>query len=196
MLARQIARDDSDKEKWYRLRELVRDLSLLRGKKFLLASGEWSDYYFDMKPTTLDPEGASLVGDLMLEKIRGLKFDFIGGIEIGAIPVVVAVCVKSYPDFPTRGFFVRDTAKDHGTKKLIDGHIKDGATVIIVDDVTTKGDSAMKAVTAARSRACKVLKVISIVDRQEGATKRFAAEDIEFESIFTTKDFESGGVSS
>jgi orotate phosphoribosyltransferase len=190
MLARQIARVDSNTEKLYRLREIIRALSLLRGEKFLLASGEWSDYYFDMKPTTLDPEGASLVGDLMLNKLRGLQFDFVGGIEIGAIPVVVAVCVKSHQDFPVRGFFVRDTAKDHGTKKLIDGHIKDGATVIIVDDVTTKGDSAMKAVAAVRTRGCKVLKVISIVDRQEGATKRFAAEGIEFTSIFTTADFD------
>jgi orotate phosphoribosyltransferase len=190
MLARQIARVDSNDEKWRRLRQIIREQSLLRGQRFLLASGEWSDYYFNMKPTTLDSEGASLVGDLMLEKLRDLKFDFVGGIEIGAIPVVVAICVKSHDDFPVRGFFVRDKAKDHGTKKLIDGHIKNGGTVIIVDDVTTKGDSAMKAVNAVRDCGCKVLRVISIVDREEGATKRFAAEGIQFESIFKTKDFD------
>ena len=190
MLARQTARFDSSQEKWYRLRQIIRKQSLLRGEKFLLASGEWSDYYFDMKPTTFDPEGASLVGELMFNKVRDLKFDFIGGLEIGAIPVVAAVCIKSWPELPIRGFFVRDAAKDHGTKKLIDGHIWDDATVIIVDDVTTKGNSAMKAVTAARGRGCRVLKVISIVDRLEGATARFAEEGIPFESIFTTKHFD------
>ena len=190
MLARQIARVDSTDEKWHRLRQIIRQQSLLRGERFLLASGEWSDYYFDMKPTTFDPEGASLVGELMFDKIKGLEFDFVGGLEIGAIPVVSSICMKSWPELPIYGFFVRDAAKDHGTKKLIDGHIREGATVIIVDDVTTKGSSAMKAVTAVRSLGCKVLRAISIVDRQEGATKRFAAEGIQFESIFTTKDFD------
>jgi len=190
MLARHRQESDSIIGKLDRLREIIRSNSLIRGKKFLLASGIWSDYYFDMKPTTLDPEGASLVGELLLEKIRDLKFDFVGGIETGAIPVVCAVCVKSFPDFPIRGFFVRDTAKDHGTKKLIDGHIVDEATVIIMDDVTTKGDSAMKAVNAVRNRGCKILKVVSIVDREEGATERFAKEGIPFESLFKTRDFD------
>jgi orotate phosphoribosyltransferase len=190
MLARRPLEHDSSFEKWNRLREIVREQSLIRGKKFLLASGEWSDYYFDMKPTTMDAEGAALVGDLLLEKVRDLRFDFIGGIEVGAIPVVVAVCVKSWPERPLKGFFVRDIAKNHGTKKLIDGHIRDGASVIIMDDVTTKGDSAMKAVAAARGRDCKVIRVISIVDRQEGATERFAKEGIPFDAIFKTKDFD------
>lgn len=190
MLARQIQESDPTFRKRDRLREIIRSNSLIRGKKFLLASVAWSDYYFDMKQTTLDPEGASLVGELLLDKIRDLKFDFVGGIETGAIPVVCAICVKSFPEFPIRGFFVRDTAKDHGTKKLIDGHIADRATVIIIDDVTTKGNSAMKAVTAVKNRGCKVLKVISIVDREEGATERFAKEGIPFESLFKTRDFD------
>jgi orotate phosphoribosyltransferase len=189
MLARQAIDRDSNLEAWHRLRDIIRELSLIRGQKFLLASGEWSNYYFDMKPTTLDAEGASLVGHLLFEKIKHLRFDFIGGIETGAIPVVTAVCVKSWPEMPLRGFFVRDIAKDHGTKKLIDGHIKEGSTVIIIDDVTTKGDSAMKAVAAVRNRDCRILRVLSIVDREEGATERFEKEDIQFESLFKTRDF-------
>src|SRR4051794_489433 len=99
MLARQIQESDSTFRKWSRLREIIRSNSLIRGKKFRLASGAESDYYFDMKPTTLDPEGASLVGELLLERIRDLKFASIGGLEIGAIPVVCAICIKSFPDF-------------------------------------------------------------------------------------------------
>src|SRR4051794_6681106 len=190
MQARQRQESDPTIGKWERLRGIIRSNSLIRGKKFLLASGAESDYYFDMKPTTLDPEGASLVGELLLERIRGLKFDSIGGLEIGAIPVVCAICVKSFPEFPIRGFFVRDTAKDHGTKKLIDGHFEDGTTVIIIDDVTTRGNSAMKVVTAVRNRECKVLKIISVVDREEGATERFRNEGIQFESLFKTRDFD------
>src|SRR4051794_39786315 len=112
MLARQIQESDSTSGKWNRLRNIIRSNSLIRGKEFLLASGAWSDYYFDMKPTTFDPEGASLVGELLLEKVRHLKFDYIGGIETGAIPVVCAICAKSFPEYPIKGFFVRDTAKD------------------------------------------------------------------------------------
>jgi orotate phosphoribosyltransferase len=189
MLA-QISNRDSDLREWSRLRDIIQEQSLTRGKRFLLASGEWSDYYFDMKPTTLDAEGASLVGYLLVERIKHLNFDFIGGIETGAIPVVTALCVKSWPDRHLRGFFVRDIAKNHGTRKLIEGHIKDGSSVIIIDDVTTKGNSAMKAVAAVRSRDCKIVRILSIVDRDEGATERFANEGIKFESIFKTRDFD------
>src|SRR4051794_28937949 len=103
MLARHIQESDSSLRKWERLREIIRSNSLMKGKEFLLASGARSDYYFDMKSTTFDPEGASLVGELLLERVRGLEFDFIGGIETGAIPVVCALCVKSFPEFPIRG---------------------------------------------------------------------------------------------
>jgi orotate phosphoribosyltransferase len=90
---------------------------------------------------------------------------------------------------PIKGFFVRDEAKDHGTKKLIDGYIEDGASVIIVDDVTTKGESALKAVRAVQARECRVVCVVSLVDRLEGARETFEHEGITFRSIFTTEDF-------
>ena len=88
------------------------------------------------------------------------------------------------------GFYVREEIKDHGTQKLIEGFIEDGANVIILDDVTTLGSSVMKAVQAVRDRKCRVVKVITIVDRLEGAAETFSREGLEFVPIFTTKDFD------
>ena len=189
MLAKRVITEDSIHAKRRRLCEIIRQNSLLNDREFVLASGAHSNYYFDMKPTTHDPEGASLVGDVLFDYLSQYEFKYLGGLAAGAIPLVIAVCIRSWPERPIRGFFVRDEAKDHGTKKLIDGFIEDGAPVIIVDDVTTLGGSAMKAVRAVRARGCKVVRVVSLVDRLEGATENFAREGIQFESIFTRDAF-------
>jgi orotate phosphoribosyltransferase len=189
MLARHSIVDDSIYSKRERLRQIIQEKSLLKGKDFVLSSGATSKYYFDMKLTTQDPEGANLVGEVMLDHLAQYDFKYIGGLAMGAIPIIVAVCMKSWPERPVQGFFVRDAAKDHGTRKLIDGLIEDGADVIIVDDVTTKGDSAMKAVDAVRAKGCNVVRVLSLVDRLEGAVANFQRKGIEFESIFDTGAF-------
>jgi orotate phosphoribosyltransferase len=189
MLATRTIPESSIVSKRRRLLEIVRDNSLLKGTEFLLSSGERSNYYFDMKKTTQDPEGINLVADVLFDYLRPLDFQYIGGLATGAIVVMAAVCMKSWPERPIQGFFVRDEAKNHGTKKLIDGFIEDGSSVVIVDDVTTTGDSAMKAVDAVRARGCRVVRVISLVDRLEGAKENFARKGIHFHPIFTTEDF-------
>jgi len=173
-----------------RLRDIIRENSLLKDHNFVLSSGERSNYYFDMKMTTQHPEGVSLVGDVLFDYLRQFEFEYIGGLATGAIAVMVAVCMRSWPERPIKGFFVRDEAKNHGTKKLVDGFIEDGASVIIVDDVTTTGDSALKAVRAVQARGCKIVRVVSLVDRLEGAKENFARKNIDFEGIFTTRDFD------
>ncbi len=116
--------------------------------------------------------------------------DFLGGLASGAIPIITTVAMRSLQGYrPIRGFYVREEVKMHGMMKLIEGFIEDGARVIILDDVTTIGSSAMKAVNAVRDRHCRVTKVISIVDRLEGAAETFKREGIEFTSLFTTRDF-------
>jgi orotate phosphoribosyltransferase len=189
MLAKRVIDEDSIVAKRRRLRDIIYENSLLKDREFLLASGARSNYYFDMKMTTQDPEGALLVGDVLFDYLLQYDFKYLGGLAAGAIAPMLAVCIRSWPDRPIRGFFVRDEAKDHGTKKLIDGYIENGASVIIVDDVTTKGDSAMKAVRAVQQRGCKVVRVVSLVDRLEGAKENFEHAGIRFESIFTTDDF-------
>ncbi len=173
-----------------RLVEIVRRQSLLREGAFRLVSGASSNYFFDMKKTMFDPEGAALVADLLFEMIRDEEVDFIGGIETGAIPIVAVLCRRSWPEKPIRGFFVRKAVKDHGTSRRIDGYIEKGARVVLFDDVTTTGGSVMAAVEAARELGCEILKVVTIVDRLEGAAENFAREGIRFEALLTRRDFE------
>jgi orotate phosphoribosyltransferase len=190
MLAKRTPQKRPDLVKWERLREIIRARSLLRGGEFLLSSGQKSGYYFNMKPTTLNPEGSVLIADLLFDMIADDNARFIGGLAMGAIPIVTAVSIRSWRERPIDGFFVRDEAKDHGTKELIEGSLEDGAQVILLDDVTTAGRSAMKAVKAVRERNCKILKVITVVDRLEGADETFRREQIPFVPLFTRRDFE------
>jgi orotate phosphoribosyltransferase len=172
-----------------RLLGIIRQKSLLQQRDFLLASGRSSSFFFDMKRTMFDPEGAALATDLLFDRIKDEPVDYIGGLETGAIPIVAAVCAKSWPEKPIKGFFVRKQAKGHGTDQRIDGLLENGSRVILFEDVTTTGGSVMQAAAAVRQRDCTILKVIAIVDRLEGADQNFKDAGINFESLFTWRDF-------
>ncbi len=168
-------------------------LRAFRRGRVVLASGKQSDYYFDMKPAMLDPEGAGLLAELILEELQGVSADCIGGIEMGAVPLIAPVAMRS-PDFERylSGFFVRRAVKDHGTKKRIDGTDIAGKTVVILEDVTTTGGSAMDAVNAVQDAGAKVALVLSILDRGEGAAELYAKAGIPFKSLFRAEEFLSG----
>lgn len=174
-----------------RLKQIIAEKSLKTGD-FVLASGARSNYLFDLKTTLLDPEGANIVADLILENLANEDVDAIGGLELGACPIVSAVCVKSYlAGKPIKSFYVRKEKKDRGSNKLIEGcTLNKGDRVVMLEDVTTKGGSVMNAVKAARDEGCVVLKVISVVNRLEGAKENLANEGIILESLFTKDDFE------
>ena len=127
----------------------------------------------------------------MIERLEAVRVDRIGGLEMGAIPVIVAVTHRSASTIrPLPGFFVRKAVKDHGTKRSIEGAADiEGKNVVIVDDVTTTGESAMVAVQAAKNAGATVTLVLSIVDRCEGAEAFYRKRGIPFASIFTAKDF-------
>lgn len=173
-----------------RLLEIIRHKSLLtKGGPFKLASGEVSNYYLDMKPTTFDPEGIFLVAEIIIELLsQDHNIDSIGGLELGAVPIIAAVNQRSWPERPIGGFVVRKEKKGHGTDKKIDGNFKDGTTVVLFDDVTTKGGSVMQAVRAVRDRGATVTKIITVVDRLEGAAENLAKAGIELVPIFTKDD--------
>ncbi len=172
-----------------RLRDVIRQKSFSTGGDFKLASGAGSTFYFDMKKTMFDPEGAALVADVLFDTIKNDSVDQVGGLEIGAVPIATAVAMRSWPERPIRAFFVRKEAKGHGTNKLIDGQYADGGNTILFEDVTTTGGSVMKAVDAVRERGGKVAKIVTIVDRLEGAKANLAKEGIELVAIFTKDDF-------
>ena len=172
-----------------RLRDIIARQSLLQDRDFILASGRASNFFFDMKKTMFDPEGASLLADLLFDQIKTEHVDYIGGLETGAIPIVAALCARSWPEKPIKAFFVRKEVKGHGTDQRVDGLLERGSRVILFEDVTTTGSSVMQAVRQALQFECTVVKVISIVDRLEGAAENFRAAGIKFEALFTLRDF-------
>jgi orotate phosphoribosyltransferase len=182
----QRSRDGESRTKLF---ALLKERAFRRGR-VVLASGRESDFYFDMKPAMLDPDGASLLADIILQELQGVKADCIGGLEMGAVPLIAPVAMRSH-DFGRHlpGFFVRKAVKDHGTKKRVDGADIAGKTVVILEDVTTTGGSAMDAVKAVQDAGAKVALVLSILDRGEGAADLYAKAGIPFKSLFRAEEF-------
>jgi orotate phosphoribosyltransferase len=173
-----------------RLLRIIKEKSFLtKGGPFKLASGAMSDYYLDMKPTMFSPEGLSLIADIVFSLLRhDPDVDSIGGLELGAVPIICAVSVRSHQERPIDGFVVRKEKKGHGTDRKIDGNFRPGTNVVLFEDVTTRGGSVMQAVHAVRAQGATVKKVITIVDRLEGAAENLSREGIALVSVFTTKD--------
>jgi orotate phosphoribosyltransferase len=172
-----------------RLFDLIKERSFKKGR-FILASGKESAYYFDSKPTMLHPEGAALLAELILHELQDVEADCVGGLEMGAVPLIAPVAMKSFGSGrPLSGFFVRKAPKDHGTKQRIEGLDVAGKTAIILEDVTTTGGSAMQAVELVRAAGGKVALVLSILDRGEGARELYAAAGVPFKSLFRAEEF-------
>jgi orotate phosphoribosyltransferase len=170
--------------------QLIKEKSFAVGD-FVLASGKRSKYYLDMKPAMLSPEGANVLAQLILERIDDLDVHYVGGLAMGAVPLISVINMVSYQrGKPIPGFFVRKSVKDHGTMKLIEtaGDLR-GENVVILEDVTTSGESAMIAVNAVKAVGANVLLVLSIVDREEGATEFYAKSGIPFDYLFKTSEF-------
>jgi orotate phosphoribosyltransferase len=158
--------------------------------EFKLSSGGTSDYYIDCRTTTLDARGSRLTGEVFLEEIRkrGWKPQAIGGLTMGADPIVVAVSVVSGE---LNGFLVRKAEKLHGTGQRIEGFREKGAPVVIVDDVCTTGSSTVQAIEAAREFGFEIVGVMCLVEREEAkgrANVEKAAAPAPFISIFTAND--------
>lgn len=178
--------------------EIERELfSLLKSRcykegDFTLSSGEKSTFYFDAKSLFLSSVGSSLIGEVLYEKTKDLPIQAIGGLEVGAIPLTTAAVYAYHAHGrEMEGFFVRNEAKKHGTKKIIEGRLVPGSKVAIVDDVATKGGSIMQSVKAVEIAECKPEVIIVLVDRQEGAAALFAERGVRFDPLFTIEQFRS-----
>jgi orotate phosphoribosyltransferase len=182
--------DPSD-PRWASLRTLIDAHSIKRGE-FILASGRTSAYLFQLRQTMMLPEGGRLLGDIIVDYMNRETLAYVGGLAVGAIPLVCAVSVMSaIKATPKNAFFVRKEAKEHGARERIDGQVQNGAEVMLVDDVATSGGSILKALDGLREEFpdCHARKALVIVDRQEGATENLAARGIELVSIFKRQDF-------
>ncbi|HWB45120.1 MAG TPA: orotate phosphoribosyltransferase [Hyphomicrobiaceae bacterium] len=177
-----------------RLIEIVRTRSFSTGSETKLASGRSSNFYFDMKPTMLHPEGAHLIAMLILDALNGAAVDYVGGLEMGAVPLAAATAGASQArGRPIGAFFVRTQATEHGARKLIEGlapgETLKGKRVVILEDVTTTGGSSMKAIEALRAEGAIIDRVITVVDRLEGAADNFKAAGLTFVPLLTAADF-------
>jgi orotate phosphoribosyltransferase len=173
-----------------KLLQFLKDRSFQHGA-FRLASGEMSNYYIDGRMTAVFSEAVPLIGEILYERTKDLRIDAIGGMEVGAVPLTTAAVFSYHLHGRTiEGFWVRDKAKTHGTRKLIEGNLKAGSRVAVVDDVFTKGGSAVKAVSEVKAWKCEVAVVLALVDRLQGAETVLKAEGVSnYQSVFTIRDF-------
>jgi orotate phosphoribosyltransferase len=176
-----------------RLIEIIRQRSYLEGGPFTLASGRTSNFYINLKPTMMHPEGAHLIGHLLVDALDGLDVDMVGGLEVGAIPMAAAAAAASFArGRPVPAFFIRKAAKDHGTKSLVEGLPKGetlkGRRVVVLEDTTTTGDSPLKAAAAARAEGAEIVRIVTIVDRLEGAAETIRASGLVYAPLLTVAD--------
>jgi orotate phosphoribosyltransferase len=170
------------------LLELLKEKAVVRGE-VTLSSGEKSNYYIDCRKVTLDAKGAFLIGEVLSEMLEDA--DAVGGLTLGADPIATAVALKSYEKGkPVSAFLVRKGQKAHGMMKRIEGPIKPASTVIVVDDVITKGGSVIDAIAAAESEGHRVLKAICLVDRKQGGSDLVREKGYKLEVLFEPTDLE------
>ena len=170
-----------------RLKELIKGRSLRVADEpvFKLSSGKLSRYCIDLKQITFDPEGAYIVGKLMYELVREFNPDGVGGLTLGADPIAYAVSFVSYMDGnPIKPFVVRKEPKGHGMGRQIEGLLKEGSRVAVVEDVVTTAGSSLKAVKACREAGFEVIGVFTIVDREEGGRENVEKEGLALYSLF------------
>ena len=173
------------------LLELILAVSFRRGR-VKLTSGKESDFYLDLRQTLMRPLGVKLAGELVFERLtRGPAVDAVGGMAVGAVPLVAAVLAAAAAhdaNSKLLGFFVRKETKAHGLGKRIEGGFQAGQSVALVEDTVTTGGSTLDAVSAVEAEGGKVTRVICLVDRGEGAQEAFATRGLALEPLFTRSD--------
>ena len=156
---------------------------------FKLVSGRMSNYYFNCKAVTLNPEGMYLIGNIIFDMLQNSEAKGIGGLTLGADPIADAVAYTSYlRKRPVEAFVVRKNAKSHGTMQWIEGNITAGDKVVVVDDVITTGKSTIEAITRAKEGGLDVVKVIALVDRQEGGKENIETLGHKVETVVTREE--------
>lgn len=169
--------------------ELFRERALKFGD-FTLASGKKAKYYLDGKQITLHSQGLQLVSEGLWELLDGDNIDAVGGMSIGADPIVAGVLSAAAANGKELlGFLVRKESKGHGTNKFVEGPVHPGMKVAIVEDVVTTGGSSLLAIERVEEFGCQVTQVLAIIDRMEGGAANFRQAGYDFQSLLTIEDF-------
>jgi len=171
--------------------EIIRNKSFQYSQEpvFKLVSGRMSQYYVNCKPTILNPRGMFLTGHLIYDAVKNCSVHGIGGLTFGADPIAMAVAYTSeLKQNPIKAFSIRKTQKDHGIVKWIEGDLTPGNRVAIIDDVVTTGGSTIKAIERARAEGMKVIKVVILVDRQEGGLENVQKYVADTERIISIEE--------
>jgi len=172
-----------------RLLERALEVKALRLGKFVLSSGKESEFYFDGRLLSLDPEGIALIATLFLKEFASSRANFVGGPTLGADPIVSAITLLSYySTHLINGFLVRGDKKKHGTEKQIEGNLSKNARVIVVDDTCTTGKSLLNSIKVIEEKGAKVIKVLVVLDRNEGGASEIKKAGFLFASLLTVQN--------
>ncbi len=164
--------------------EISEEVGALKYGEFTLSSGAKSSYYFDGRLVSLHPEGAYWLGRAFFQAIEGGEVTAVGGPAMAAIPIATAVALTSRMEgAPVPAFFVRSEAKAHGTEQQVEGGLRPGSRVLIVDDVCTSGGSLISAIEAVEAAGCSVAMVMVALDRQQGGGEKLRQRGYDFRSL-------------
>ncbi|BDQ34919.1 orotate phosphoribosyltransferase [Pseudodesulfovibrio portus] len=178
-----------------KLARLLLKLSYKEGD-FTLTSGKKSDYYFDCKQTALHAEGGYLIGRLFFEMLKGYDVDGVGGMTLGADPLITGVTVVSHLEGrPLPGFIIRKKSKGHGTDQYLEGlaNFREGDRVVLLEDVCTTGGTLITAAQRVRDAGLEIVGVLAVLDREEGGREKLKAAGLELDSIFTRQELLAAG---
>jgi len=171
-----------------RLRQMLLERSMRFGE-FVLSSGATSNYYIDVRKTSLHPEGLRLISAMFWETLKDDDITAVGGLTLGADPLVAGLMLHSAEmGQPLEGFLVRRTTKDHGMRGNVEGNLAGHKRVAILDDVITSGESSLIATEAAESYKAEVARVIAVVDRAQGASHIFQQRSLPYTALFTIEE--------
>jgi orotate phosphoribosyltransferase len=161
-----------------------------REGEFVLRSGQKSDYYIDLRVLSLTPEAVTLMADLLLDRVVATDAVAFGGPTVSSIPIIGAMCVRSHQrGLPLAGFFVRESAKDHGTGRRVEGPtLKPGTPVVCLDDICSTGGGVRTAIEGAQTLGLEVRKVLFVVDREMGGSDALRKEGHDVEALFTISE--------
>jgi orotate phosphoribosyltransferase len=172
------------KQKINELSATANRLKCLTIGNFVLSSGKPSSFYFDGRILTLDPNGARLIGAIILELFEDDAIDAVAGPAVAAVPIISAICVlSSFTKHHVGGIIVRSQPKTHGTKQSIEGTLRSGMRVVVVDDTCTTGGSLLKTINAVQKEGCSVVACVCVLDRKEGGAIALKKDGISLVSL-------------